>query len=313
MAIRVLKPGLQTAIQSAPRRGLRHLGVPECGAADRLSLALANRLLGNDLLAPALEVTLVGPHLQFESDVQFALTGAAATVTLNNVAVEFHQTLNAIEGDVLRVGSIASGNRIYIAFSGGLAGDSVLGSKSTYLPAAFGGRRGRALAIDDVVQLKNRCRSRASLRTPDACRPQVSNRYALRVCFSGETDLLIERQRLFDTKWRIGQRADRMGLQLDGETLRVTSNGRMQSAPVFPGTIQCPENGVPYLLSVDAQTTGGYPRVAQVIRADRHLLGQLSAGDHLLLLPRQPGEAADELQATHVFWRKWLPGIEQVI
>lgn len=313
MAIRVLKPGLQTSIQSAPRRGLRHLGVPECGAADRLSLALANRLLGNDLLAAALEATLVGPHLRFERDAQFALAGATATVTLNNVPIECHRTLNAMAGDVLRVGSIAAGNRIYIAFSGGLQGDSVFGSDSTYVPAGFGGHRGRALALDDVVQLAETYSYRPVLQTPENFRPQVSNRYALRVCASGETDHLFERQQLFDTTWRIGHRADRMGLQLDGETLRIESSGRMQSAPVFPGTIQCPENGVPFLLSVDAQTTGGYPRVAQVIRADRQLLGQLRAGDHLLLLPRQPAEAADVLRAMHAFWRGWLPGIERVI
>lgn len=104
-----------------------------------------------------------------------------------------------------------------------------------------------------------------------------------------------------------------MGLELEGATLDIESTGRMPSAPVFPGTIQCPEHGVPFLLSVDAQTTGGYVRVAQIARADRHPLGQLRPGDKLDLLPRQPDEAIAELRAKHDAWRKWLPGIEDVI
>jgi allophanate hydrolase subunit 2 len=104
-----------------------------------------------------------------------------------------------------------------------------------------------------------------------------------------------------------------MGMQLTGPQLAVDSRGRMPSAAVFPGTIQCPEDGTPYLLSVDAQTIGGYPRVAQIARADRHLLGQLRPGDSLQLLPRQPVDAQQELRAKHDYWRKWLPGIEAVI
>jgi len=82
---------------------------------------------------------------------------------------------------------------------------------------------------------------------------------------------------------------------------------------VFPGTVQCPESGAPFLLSVDAGTVGGYPRVAQIVRADRHLLGQLRPGDPVLLLWREQQAAVDELRAKHDYWRAWLPDIEQII
>ena len=93
----------------------------------------------------------------------------------------------------------------------------------------------------------------------------------------------------------------------------IEHDGRMPSVPVFPGTIQCPNDGIPYLLGIDAGTTGGYPRVGQVARLDRHLIGQLRPGDHLRLLPRKPDEAIAELEAKHAYWRTWLPDVEAVI
>ena len=104
-----------------------------------------------------------------------------------------------------------------------------------------------------------------------------------------------------------------MGLQLEGPTLAISSGGRMPSAPVFPGTVQCPESGSPYVLSVDAGTVGGYPRVAQVARVDRHLLGQLRPGDHVRLLLREQQTAIDELRQKIDYWRAWLPDIDQLM
>ena len=315
MSITVLKPGLQTTIQAGARHGLRHLGVPASGAADALSLALANRLTGNDLLAPALEVTLVGPTLGFDASFAIALTGGDAKATLNGESIGFHRTVFVNAGDELAIGSVAAGTRVYLAFAGGLQAANVLGSSSTYMPAVLGGHQGRALVEGDVLQTQDKSTVTESLETPEDFRPPITSRWAVRACRSAETHLLVGQQltALIDTSWTIGRRADRMGMQLDGPSLSVSSDGRMPSAAVFPGTIQCPEDGAPFILAVDSGTTGGYPRVAQVARVDRHLLGQMRAGDHLCFLPRQPQEAIDELRAKHDYWRQWLPGIERVI
>jgi allophanate hydrolase subunit 2 len=87
----------------------------------------------------------------------------------------------------------------------------------------------------------------------------------------------------------------------------------MPSAAVFPGTLQCPESGVPFLLGIDAQTTGGYPRVLQVARPDRHLIGQLRPGDRLRFLLRTPAEATRDLRLKHAAWRRWLPDIDAIV
>jgi len=313
MSITVLKPGLQTTIQSRPRIGLRHLGVPASGAADPLSLALANRLVGNAWDVSALEAALLGPTLRFDVSCAFAITGARAAASLNGDPVAYHETCYAEPGDELATGATEIGARFYVAIPGGFSGDDVLGSQSTYLSGELGGMKGRALQEGDRLQISPL--SVEKQRSPDEFTPPMSSTWALRACASFETHQLFDdaRDQLFETNWIVGRRADRMGLQLDGPKLDVSSSGRMPSAAVFPGTVQCPESGSPYVLSVDAGTVGGYPRVAQVIRADRHLLGQLRPGDHVRLLLRDQRLAVDELRAKLDYWRTWLEDIEQII
>lgn len=315
MSISVLKPGLQTTVQSRPRTGLRHLGVPASGAADPLSLALANCLVSNAWDAPALEITLLGPTLRFGARCAFAITGGHFTATLNGQVVCPHETVVAEAGDLLAIGGSGQGARCYVAFGGGLAAEDLLGSASTYLPGELGGFAGRALQKGDELMLQDATPIGRMLSTPPEFRVPMTRSWALRACDSFETDRLTgeSRGRLFDSNWTVGRRADRMGLQLHGSRLDISSDGHMPSAPVFPGTVQCPESGSPFILSVDAGTVGGYARVAQVLRADRHLLGQLRPGDHVRLLHREAQDAAAELRAKLGYWGAWLDEIDQVI
>ena len=315
MSLLVTHSGLQTTIQAGPRIGMRHLGVPASGPADPLAMALANHLVCNSVMCPALEVTLSGIELEFDSDTSFAISGAPSECALNGSPIEFHRSYQANTGDELFLGAAQTGARVYIAFAGGLIADEILGSGSTYLPAEIGGYKGRALEQGDRLQLSLPGHAKNSRTTPEEFRPPITNRWAVRTCEGPEAGLLdgTERNALFDRKFTIGNRADRMGLQLEGQTLGIQSEGRLPSAPVFPGSVQCPEDGTPFLLSVDAQTTGGYPRVAQVARVDRHTLGQLRPGDHVRLLRRTPEQAAEELQDKLDYWRAWLPDIESVI
>jgi len=313
MGVEVLKAGLQTTIQSSPRLGRRHFGVPASGPADPLSMAIANRLLGNDLLAPALEVTLSGLSLRFESEASIAVTGADTTVKLGGQAQPMHRTLRAGVGDELHIGAAKQGARAYVAFSGGLVGEQVLGSVSTYIPAGLGGHHGRALENGDRLELHPVRSAVDDCETPAEFRPRMTTSWAIRVCDAADTGLLQFREQLFDTNFAVSNRCDRMGMMLEGPRLRVESDGRLPSAPVFPGTVQCPEDGRPFVLSVDAQTTGGYPRVAQIARMDRHLLGQLRPGDHIRFLWRREQSAIDELRAKIDYWREWLSDAERII
>lgn len=309
----VRKPGLQSTIQSRPRTGKRHLGVPASGPADPLSMALANRLVGNTSFVSALETTLTGVTLMFDCNSRIAITGAIAKCTLNGDPVEQHSTIVVRPDDVLAVGSAEKGVRSYVAFAGGLDADEVLGSTSTYLPAEFGGYAGRALEAGDELQLSDAAVDAPLLVTPAEYRTPMLGAWTVRAGRSCETDSMRDPQRLFEQKFTVSNRSDRMGIKLDGEAFTTDSDGQMPSAAVFPGTIQCPHDGSLFVLSVDSGTTGGYPRVAKITRMDLHVLGQLRPGNTLTLIERNDAVAVVELREQHAYWQAWLPDIERVI
>ncbi len=315
MSFLVETPGLQTLVQGAPRRGLRHQGVPASGAADPLSLALANRLVGNPLAAAALEVTLSGVRLTCTLPCRIAVTGAACTVTVNGEARAMHARLDVPSGARVELGAAECGARSYLAVAGGVAAREVLGSPSTYLPARMGGHEGRALEAGDVLEFAGDPAGEGAADTPAEFRWAPPATWTLRAVAGAEFELLDDtgQAALFAERFRVGGRNDRMGVALDGLRLTSRSAGDLDSTPVFPGTVQCPESGQPFVLGVDAQTTGGYPRIAEIIRADRALIGQLSTGAAFHFLRRDAETAASELESMHAFWSGWLPGIDALL
>lgn len=315
MSLVVETPGLKTQIQAGPREGYRNRGVPYAGAADIVSLALANRLVGNALDAAALEVTLSGVTLRATAPCRIAVTGASCAVEIDGSEAGMHRLLELAGGQYVVVGAAESGVRSYLAIAGGFRGDTVLGSASTYQPAGLGGYHGRSLDAGDVLEVAGKPGYAGSAETPGRFRLVYTDTWTLRALPGAEHHLLADgdRERLFREPFRVSPRNDRMGVQLDAEPFRIESTGELDSRPVFPGTVQCPESGIPFVLGVDAQTTGGYPRIAEVIRLDRHLVGQLRTGNRVRLLARTAGDAVRELEAAHAFWSEWLPGIDALL
>lgn len=306
--LRVLQPGLQTTLQGAPRLGQRHYGMPYSGPADPLSMALANRLVGNAISSTCLEITYGGFEAEIEASCSIALTGADGGVRVSGRDASFHRTLHLQPGDTLSLAPPANGARSYLAIHSGFRAAEQFHSTSTYLPAGIGGQEGRALRTGDILRSIEAGLFASTFETPETLRPVFTHQFALRACESAETKLLTsEGQRiLFAEMFTIGRQATRMGLALTGHELGLDSDGMMKSAPVFPGTIQCPPSGVPIVLSCDAQTTGGYPRIASVARCDRHLLGQIRPGDQIRLLHRTPEAAVDDYQRKQSYFADWL-------
>lgn len=276
-------------------------------------MALANRLVENSVGSAALETTLTGATLKFFCSASVAVTGADARCKVNGNEVEMHVTQQVNQGDELLVGAATRGVRSYIAVGGGLQAERSFGSTSTYVAAGIGGYRGRALRAGDELQMCSPGVTVNALRTPDEFRLPMLDSWSLRACHSSETVAVKNLKRVFGARFSIAARNDRMGIELDGAPVATSGSGKMASVPVFPGTVQCPQNGRLYVLSVDAGTTGGYPRVAKVARMDLHALGQLRLGDSLAFIEREEGVAADELLAKHKFWQPWLPDVATVI
>jgi len=308
--LRVLKAGLQSTIQGAPRLGDRHLGIPYAGPADALSMALANRLVGNASDATCVEVTFGGFEAEVETDCAVAVTGAAGRLLVSDREMQPHSTWHLNKGATIKIEPPRTGVRTYLAIHSGFSAQTQFNSTSTYLPAAFGGMEGRALQAGDVLSATTTPQMSDTLQTPEALRPTFTNAFALRACVSAETDLLAPeaRRALFSETFTAGRQATRMGLSLEGHPLAVASDGKMKSAPVFPGILQCPPSGTPIVLLCDAQTTGGYPRIASIARCDRHLLGQIRPGDQVTLLHRTPEAALVDFTEKQALLDRWLRG-----
>ena len=308
----ILSPGPQTTLQGRRRQGYRHRGVPWSGAADSVSYAIGNRLLGNSADAMSLEVTFGGFSAQFERSAHIAVTGADCPITIDGADVPNHKTLFVSTGQTISLGGCERGLRAYLAIAGGWSAASVLGSASTYLPARLGGLEGRALARNEVLDWTEPDWRIPDASTPDELRPNMLNSWALRCVPSAEYLWLDaeSQERLFADTFIVDRASNRMGLRLSGTPLCIQENRQLPSTAVFPGGVQCPSSGAPIVLVADGQTTGGYPRVCQIIRADRHLLGQVRPNDRLRFLRRSFTDARTTYSAKLDLLRNWMPEVE---
>jgi len=306
--LRIVTPGLQTTLQGAPRRGYRHFGIPYAGPADAISMALANRLVRNPIDVTSLEITYGGFAADALSDCAVAITGAHGGIKVSGRSQPAHTTLHLRAGDRIEIAPPVHGMRAYLAIRSGFRAQEAFESTSTYLPAEFGGQDGRALRTGDEIKALGTSVMDETLETPSDYQISFSGALALRACPSAETDLLAkaDRQTLFAETFVAGRQATRMGVSLTGHSIAPKSDGKMKSAAVFPGIIQCPPSGTPVVLLCDAQTTGGYPRIASVARCDRHLLGQIRPGDHIQLLERSPEAALRDHAEKQKLLDAWL-------
>ena len=313
MSITVLKPGLQTTLQGAPFAGHRHLGMPAAGAADCLSLALANFLVGKSFGEIALEITLTDAIFQMNEPCSIGVVGGAEYVRINGKDHPQHQTLKLLAGDEVHIGPSRPGCRSYLAISAKISANRLLGGQSTYLAAGLGGFHGRALKTGDMVTFSQDSPNiDVDRTTPEDFRLRYSDDHVLRITPGPEASVLHDAlsDDLCLRRYTVGARANRMGLALEGEPFVAGESSNMPSAAVFPGTIQLPPSGHPYLLGPDAQTTGGYPRIAQVIRADRHLIGQLGSGSRIQFVQSAPERATEIYQEKLSLLSSWLGQIK---
>ncbi|HEV7233558.1 MAG TPA: biotin-dependent carboxyltransferase family protein, partial [Sphingorhabdus sp.] len=251
--------------------------------------ALANWLVGNPSEAAAVETAYAAIRLRARADCTVAVHGSATQVEIGGRTFGTESTLHLKTGDELRVPAPASGCGSYVAVSGGLNVDPALDATSTYAPAKLGGIDGSTLK-SGVILRANDAPSVLVRTLPDAFKLRHSSDFLLRIVAAPESDW-IDPASLIGQNWLVGRRGDRIGLELEGSALEPLRTTQLESSAVFPGTIQCPPSGLPFLLGPDAQTTGGYPRIAQIVRADRHLIGQLRPGAHVRFQRIEPAEA----------------------
>ncbi len=301
VTLKVLRGGTLCSVQDLGRHGLRHLGISQCGAMDPLALQQANLLLGNAPGAAGLELSLGPVQLLFSQATRIALTGVDFSARLqmpegDDVAVLSGHALALPAGAVLSLPRPAiPGARGYLAVAGGFDTPPVLGSRSTDLKAGFGGHAGRALQAGDVLPLGSPQASgitgRRGVRSfapTHVLRALPGPDYA---CFTAAAHTGFWLQ-----PWRINAQSNRMGLRLNGSPLTLHGAVNLLSAGVLPGDVQVPPDGLPIVLGVDCQTTGGYPRIASVIQADLWQLAHLSPLTSVYFQPVTHAVAQDALE-----------------
>jgi antagonist of KipI len=282
-SIQVQAPGLLTTVQDLGRPGFGPIGVSPSGAADPISLRVGNRLVGNKEGAPGLEMMLLGGTFVFPQGAIVALTGYDFGAKLDDANVAVGTSVQMRPGQTLRLGPTTSGARCYLCVQGGIAVKPFLGSASTHILSGLGGFEGRPLRKGAVLRI-GRASKRFRKRTVDPrASENFSRRTILRVtpgpqagCFSESS-----RRAFYAGTYRVGEQSNRMGLRLEGAIVSLHSAREMITEGVSLGAIQVPAGGSPIILFVEQQTTGGYPKIANVISADLHRVGQLRPRDEL--------------------------------
>ncbi len=282
-SIRVESPGLLTTVQDLGREGFGAIGVSPAGAADPISLRLGNRLVGNVESAAALEMTLLGGSFVFSGGGIVAMTGSDFGARLDDTDVSLGTSMQVHAGQTLRFGPTRSGSRCYLCVQGGIAVPPFLGSASTHLLSGLGGFEGRALRKGDMLQIGPQRQPFGKRTISPWVTERLSQRNVLRVTRGPQADWFDEAslRAFFAAPYRVGEQSNRMGIRLEGAQPSPSKVISMITEGVSLGAVQVPQSGSPIILFVEQQTTGGYPKIANVISADLHRVGQLRPRDEV--------------------------------
>jgi biotin-dependent carboxylase-like uncharacterized protein len=309
----IKRTGLLTSIQDQGRPGLLHAALSRGGAMDPMQMALANRLVGNPTDAAGLEFTGMGPTLLFERPAAIAWTGAAMAATWTaddgiKHSVPSHRPVLLPAKSLLQFGACASGFRSWLAVAGGLEVPRLLGSRSQHLAAELGlprltanteltigpdaerAQSAIAAALDrdpQAIEIGSTSKAARLRSTRWSLRPSVPESWpAIQLsCLPGRhlhhlADA--DRQVLMTQAWQVSARSNRQGLGLEGQAMNTEPFSNLQSEPVREGTVQLPPAGTPFILLAEHQSTGGYPRVLEVISAMTSVLAQAGPNSRII-------------------------------
>lgn len=297
MAVKVITPGLSTSVQDLGRPGYYHSGIPEGGGMDRFSTRIANLLVGNDHGAAVLEVTFMGPELEFTEPAIVAVTGGELPPKVNGVEQPTWESFEVKAGDALSFGYLKAGARAYIAISGGIDVPVVLGSRSTYVLGALGGFEGRVLKAADELPIGEGS-GKAGVSLPSHLRDLSAVPAELRMLPGIYWHRITEAagKRFFEDTWKVAPEADRIGYRFRGGTpLEFVERQQPFGAGSDPsnivdacypyGSVQVPSGTEPIVLHRDAVSGGGYMMLGVVISADMDLIAQLQPHTQAQFVP----------------------------
>lgn len=293
--MQIYKTGI-SSIQDQGRFGFREWGIHSGGSMDKTSAFLANMLVANERTAALVEISSGEWSAVTNQNILVALGGKGYTALINDRPARFWQPYWLQSGDRIQLVPVQGGGSAYLAIHGGIRLSPLLNSRSTHLGARFGGFQGRLLKPNDVLPVAvllsplaerivaqlNRKSAHHTLGFASSVLPHFE-RKQINIIAGPEWPVFhASRQKLLlNSSFRISAKSNRMGYRLSGPALQEATMAEFISTAVVPGTIQVTPDGQLLILMADAQTTGGYPRIAQVAQADLSLLAQHTPGTGL--------------------------------
>ncbi len=277
-----------TGIQDAGRPGWERFGVPPGGPMDWVALRAANELVGNPPEAAALELALGALTLESTTDTLIALTGAGFQLSVDGIPMPSWSAVRVRAGQMIQAVPLPAGSGMwaYLGIIGGIDTPPVLGSRSTYLLGKLGGLEGRLLQPSDLLPVRQVTPdwSLAGRRVPPQARPSYGAQITARVVLGPQEAWFKPEavQCFLSEGYTLSRLSDRMGSRLEGSSLERARGGDLLSEGMVTGAVQVPPDGQPIVMMPDRPATGGYPKIAAVIRADLPLVAQLRPGEGLL-------------------------------
>ncbi len=319
--IHILACGPLNTVQDLGRAGYRNIGITATGAMDPIALRVGNILVGNGEDAAAIEIQTFPFRIEFEEALTFAVTGADCAARLDGSDLPPYWCVRAEKGQILELSTPLKNARAYLCLQGGVDVPVVMGSRSTSLRGSFGGHEGRHLTTGDrlpVLPCEPPALPASGLGVmplteamPDMFPVSEKGELLLRAIPAAEHDLFGESaERFWSEAWKITSQSDRTGYRLAGTPLTLSAPVELRSYGVIPGVVQVPPSGEPIIQMSDANTAGGYPKMAGIIDSDLWRLGQARIGSRIRFVQATVQEALEVEQAIDVYFadiRRTLP------
>lgn len=280
--LEIISPGMLSTIQDLGRFGVMKNGFTQSGAMDSYSMKIANKLCGNDLNAPVIEMTMMGITARFTESHIFAISGGQFDITLNNKKIRTNKAYQASANDLISIKTSKTGMRCYLAINGGFDVPLFMGSASTNLKICIGGFEGRKLKAKDVLKTGSPSQVN-NLEKREIDENQYTKLTNIRVVLGPQDDMFTKSDIAFFTKqqYTVTPELDRMGIRLNGIALKGKEKLEIISDGITFGSIQITRSGMPIVLMADHQTTGGYAKIATVISTDLPKLAQVKPYDKI--------------------------------
>ncbi|QKF78074.1 biotin-dependent carboxyltransferase family protein [Arcobacter defluvii] len=302
MSLEIINNPLFVTIQDRGRFGYAHIGVTNSGVMDEYAYFWANRLLKNSLDTNILEIAFSNVIFKANENTQISITGASCEFFINDEKKELWQSYNIKKNDIIKIGKILSGNRVYLAVFGGFNIKKEFGSNSVTIKENLGGVDGNKLKKGDILPF-NSSNFNYTMKVKEEFIPKYEDNLTLRVLFSYQENYFLdeEKKKFLTSTYLVTNDFNRMAAKLSGEAIKCEINGIISEAIAF-GSIQIPSDGQPIVLLKDRQTIGGYPKIGVVLGIDCFKLSQAKANTKIRFEEISYKEAVEEEKRFYTFF-----------